>query len=136
MKYITLDQLKDAGKEVVDKILEWWKPENGDLVIHKSNNDPKLICGFSKYDSSKIFFSNYPNKVYGFKRDVLPLLTVEQLIDFIEWRTSEKISIYHYSKDYISSTIEGKCYHHKSNYELLQSLWKYACKVATGSCCD
>jgi hypothetical protein len=64
---ITIDQLQELTEEQQQRLEEWWKPEEGDLVYNKFFNE--------------------------FKQEELPLLDIGQMIELLR-DTRPKVNIY------------------------------------------
>lgn len=137
MEFIQVEELMKAGKEVNDLVREWWKPSKGDLFTEL------LEEGLQR--KACILCNENLDKANNGKNNVYPLLTVGQLIDFIEWRTDyaiEKITygidcywVYPYFDDlnYVDAPRWFSNEMSFSNEKLIQALWKCACEVARDS---
>lgn len=144
MKYITIAQFFRAKIEARKEILNWWKPEIGDLV-ENSNGGLKCLTKKSEIDFAKKLLENEDSY------SVIPLLTTQQLIDFIEYRTGYGIDRIEYGVvdcywvyPYFESSYDmdeemPRWYREEMSFcdeELIQALWKCACEVATDSYYD
>lgn len=139
MKYISAEQFNQADKKVQDSIMEWYKKnaEIGDLVSH-----PKGIA-YPYLLQDETFVLDFIN---GYMGIVVPLLTTQQLIDYIEWRTGygiEKVKFGagycywiepYFESDYSMDQETPRWYYKEMSFcdeELIKALWKCACEVAT-----
>lgn len=92
MKFITAEQFKAADQKVQDAIMEWWKPSIGDLTNGRENpvvciKMPRDIRAIADYNNSSITY--------------FPLLTIGQLIEFIEWHSKGSLDIRNrFNEDY------------------------------------
>lgn len=76
MKVISVEQFLSADKKVQDEIMKWWEPQMIDVYV-PLDGEPTVICRQRQLDA-----------VRRLKNEVnIPLLTVEQLIDFVEQKT-------------------------------------------------
>lgn len=148
MKYITIDQLKEAGEDVINEVMKWWEPSEGDVI--RTCEGKKLLI--NRVEGNKVFFANDSIcETWDFKINILPFLTSQQLIDFIEWRTNygiEKIEYgvadcywvtVHFEDDYSIDQDTPRWYSKEMSFddeELINALWKCACEVATDSYYD
>lgn len=138
MKYIKAEQFLQADKRVKDNIMEWYKKnaEIGDLVSHpKGRAYPYLL-----QDETFVL-----DLLKGYMGTVVPLLTTQQLIDFIEYRTGYGIDKIEYGvvdcywvRPYFETSYDmdeemPRWYGEEMSFcdeELIQALWKCACEVA------
>lgn len=142
MQYITNKEYKEAGADVLFMIKKWYKPQAGDVV---ETCDGKAVF-VSEVINGKAYFSTHGIKNFDYNIGIMPMLTAQQLIDFIEWRTNYKINKIEYGagdmywvEPYIIETygmdeeIPRWVKEEKSfcDENLLIALWKCACEVAT-----
>lgn len=147
MKYITLDQFKEAGEDVVRKIMKWWVPSKGDLATSIDNIGISCV---DYTDSKKIYFIAAPGvTIWEWNTRVVPLLTEGQLIEFIEHCTGWPVTISNLGGDYVVDPMpedEAEFYSKKEHnadapkwwleekcfweYELIDALWKCAKEVS------
>lgn len=79
-QHITIDQLNELSEQSKEKLREWWKPGQGDLITVKGMTISTDLPGINgKY-----------GKEYGWSTSVesgtekaLPLLSIGQMIEFI-----------------------------------------------------
>lgn len=116
MKFIQQEQFNNADKKVKDEVYKWWK-ENisiGDLFY---NNIGCCIDGYVSESQSK-------EAILG---NTTPLLTVGQLIDFIESKTGYYLEIkYDENNDYgyIFDLGIRNMLHYSKYVDLLKALWE------------
>lgn len=130
MKFITKQQIIDAGEKVAVEIFKWWKPEAGDLVVigedevgdvvteHKDSGVVDCIWGNFRLDNSN-------------EESTFPLLTIGQLIEFIEYKLNDEIDIYRagmkghqISTEWIDGVGESKFEFVTDTHDLLLALWE------------
>lgn len=91
MKYITFEQFIKGNEVTIKSILAWWKPEMGDLVVSVKTNKPQCIA---YTDAKKVYFlGGGCSTTWEYVTNVVPLLTTQQLIDFIEYKLDDRIDI-------------------------------------------
>ena len=129
MKYITVVQFFRAKFEVRKEILNWWKPEIGDLA-ESTNGGVKCLTKRSEIDFAK---SSLENKD---KYSIIPLLTTQQLIDFIEYKLKDEVDIYRagmkghqISTEWIDGVGRSKFEFKTDTHDLLLALWECAQEV-------
>lgn len=82
MKVISVEQFLSTDKKVQDEIMKWWEPQMMDLYV-PLDGEPIVICRKRQLDA-----------VRRLKNEVnIPLLTVGQLIDFVEQKTGFYLGI-------------------------------------------
>lgn len=124
MKYIKIEEFNKASDEVQYKILDWWTPSDGDLMYNLETKE------------REVFEASYMDIdcVHSY---CIPLLTVGQLIGFIEKITDSKMDImysyinYRY-EIYLNRNYEQFvtiCSFKIKSDSLLQVLWEVATKV-------
>ncbi len=148
MKYISKEQFRNAGEKAVNKIMEWWEPEDGDLVACKVYGTHFLGDALTE---EKIWVSFVGDvSIEDVKKDYIPLLTEGKLIKFIEHCTGWPVTIYNQCGWYIVEPMpkEEEEFYSKPEHnadapkwwleekkflewELIDALWKCACEVAT-----
>lgn len=99
MRFIPEDQFNNADEKIKDEVYKWWE-ENisiGDLFY---NNIGYCIDGYVSETQSK-------EAILG---NTTPLLTVGQMIEFLEWKTGG------------STEIKITCVNSKET--LLETLWE------------
>lgn len=124
MKYITVVQFFRAKLEVRREILNWWTPEIGDLV-EGDNDNVKCLSSDADIDYVKTLLEKGDDLV------ITPLLTISQLIEFIEHKLKEEIDIYRagmkghqISTAYIDDIGESKFEFITDTHDLLLALWE------------
>lgn len=129
MELISKEKFKKSDAKVQEEIMKWWKPSFGDIVDVNGIIDLTIRCV-----EGKLFDCAWNNFKLGY-HDVTPLLTVGQLIDFIQCRTGLLVcvdydcdDIFFELKDFeqAMSTVEKF-----SHWDLLDGLWEVVCSVAT-----
>lgn len=133
MNFIPAERFLELNEEVQKIILDWWKPQAGDLYCTRSN-----------YDVIDVVINTIKNRVYGLEKDFLgysnpigfnliPLLQMHQLIQFIEDKTESKLSLHcYYGQDYDISLFKDnqiREFQDLSEYKL-QALFQVAVKIA------
>ncbi|MCD3321136.1 hypothetical protein G8V07_12535 [Clostridium botulinum D/C] len=131
MKYIKPEQFLKADKKIQEAIIEWWKPETGDLV--ESNGEYCVIDTLvNAINCSSINLYNDGNNTFG-KAECIPLLTEGQLREFIEDKTGSSIETFFdiYNK-YCFNLVDIMNFEtiETGERDLLQALWKVVCKIA------
>lgn len=132
MRYITSEQFLQVDKTIQDKLLKWWEPIKGDLVEYKLDNGFGRILAL---DSGSIL-----DMKNGYLGNVIPLFTLQQLIEYIEEETCSKVEIQHFGIGYgslsswscIASEYEGyfmdKMFEYHGN--LLQAMWELTQEIS------
>lgn len=126
MQTISVEQFKLADKTVQSEIIKWWKPSEYDIVANFSST------GFVKEIGESgvlCYWSNEKYEKWQQKEELIPLLTVGQLIEFIESKTEYYLEIkYDESNDYgYIFNIGLRDMKHYSRYvDLLKALWELA----------
>lgn len=130
MKYITVKQFEIADKKVQEAIMKWWKPEHGDLfaeLIDSGLERKACILCKDRLDTAN------NNKIY-------PLLTLGQLIDFIEHYFDGKLEysmVFSSSLDlivkvYDSEFMEYMFFEIFESESLLEAMWRVANNAVLG----
>lgn len=128
MKFISERKFNNAEGKIRDSFYEWWNPTYGD--IFEGN-----ICGGTYVVDEQELSTQRSEAIHG---NTTPLLTIGQLIEFIEWRTDCRVCIDYDSDDvffelkYIGETLV-ETFEKFSHYDLLEGLWEVACSVATNA---
>lgn len=141
MKYISAEQFNQADGKVQSSIMQWWKPEEYDLVYREGVDCIEIIAECYGNEIRVI------NEDYHMSKNTfIPLLTTQQLIDYIEYRTGygiEEIKFGvcdcywvhpYFESDYSMDQEAPRWYYKEMSFcdeELIQALWKCACEVAT-----
>ncbi|HDK7194842.1 TPA: hypothetical protein PTV74_003149 [Clostridium botulinum] len=137
MNYISPEEFLKQSEEVQKILVEYITPKEGDLLFYEDElymnelDNHYYIMTIGKNDCLYM-------KQLG-KTQVIPLLQIHHLIQFIEEKTKGKLEIsFHYSSYRIWSheldnnfICTGKYYFFdKLGKNLLQALWQVACKIA------
>ena len=113
--FIPAERFQKLDKSVQAKILEWWKPQVGDLV---ENNIIKGAIGFI-------------SETKGIDKEcVIPLLVESQLRKYIESNINGHLTIRQYDNGYVIhiSTGDKKCV--VSNKDILEAYLELAVKIS------
>ena len=82
-QFITPKQLKTLTETEKNRLREWWKPKRADSVLtgwHK-----KAEVGFIVYENATGYFVDARISCgYLKKEDILPLLSIGQMIEFLD----------------------------------------------------
>lgn len=118
MRYITAEQFLEQPKEVQKVLLEWWKPEIGDVFALMCDSE-NSVCVVNSAKLAEITNRN--------KGDVrIPLLNLQQLIEFIDKEDKEPLQMEFWDSEMV-------CYGDREMDEeigLLNNLWTIACEIA------
>lgn len=120
MNFISAEEFLKQSEKVQNKLIEWWEPQIGDILVNKNNNINSTI----EVINDEII----AGKVYEVKnKPFIPLLQTHQLIQFIEDEINKKIEIHHYSGGYeiLDNDDLGN--------DLLQALWQVTIQIAEES---
>lgn len=127
MEYITLKQFQEQSKEIQNVILDWWKPEVGDLILWEYFNEHKHMRIIEPHVNLEVFA----------KHLCIPLLTETQLRRFIEHKICDgKISTEYYEDGYkifiLDSNFDEKIWNDfdTNQNDLLQAYWYTVCTIA------
>lgn len=134
-RYITAEQFMQQPQNVQNVIRKWWEPQVGDIFTTEQIHDEidaviNISSGKYIHGLNDVFFSNmYPHVDLELKP--FPLLTMQQLIEFIEWKI--EMSINEIERDvhrgeWNINLLNGIDYMTEQT-DLLQALWEVACKV-------
>lgn len=136
MKFITDKQFLEQPKEIQDVFMKWWKPQIGDLYMWEYYDNNFKQIRFVRPNSTNMLNGTWA-------RDMgIPLLTMGQLIDFIEERTNCKLDFNHnYEYDdelenydfwlYSKENQTDDCLHFlEVEGGLLDALWTISIKIA------
>ena len=128
--YITVEQLGEQPKEIQKVFLDWWEPQQGDLVYLETCGDSIVLVGESLNGRMVMSLDQYED-VYN-KDEVIPLFTLQQLWDFIEDKINYPVTVTYLVDEYWIQTDdwwnkEDTCF---SDGDKLQAFWKCACEVA------
>ena len=89
-QHITAEQLKELSKKGKERLGKWWKPKWGDRItsIEKISSEKEIhSLGFITYYNAAGFmveFKKPPFSAYKDKADLSPLLSIGQMIEFLE----------------------------------------------------
>lgn len=138
MKYISEKEFLEQPKEVQEVFMKWWLESDNTYDLCKVGTLLSLAKRY-EYDNPVLYASvknSYlTRKSYKHYYKIIPLLTLQQLIEFIEEKTKcnvdidcggygDRIFIFVVSEFWTTNKyeFEGK--------DRLQALWKVACEVA------
>src|SRR5690554_4691823 len=87
-QHITIEQLNELSDKAKEKLREWWKPEEGDLVIFLQDNNhfdkETFVVGTGTFLTDKGWGVNYEDQAGLMpKENVYPLLSIGQMIEFL-----------------------------------------------------
>lgn len=133
MNLIREEVFNSVSWDIRNKMYEWWKPSLGD--VFESN-----ICGNMGVVDEELTVERY-NAIHD---NTTPLLSIGQLIEFIEWRTKQNLLIRNAegNKHFIhlfkqaeqdDGTFLSESIYREYVNDLLKGLWECACKVAEDS---
>ena len=113
-QHITTEQINGLSKKGQGRLRRWWKPRDGDWYAHSSHRAwfTMLAHGAAKLE----------------KNDNLPLLSIGQIIEFLDDTTGENFRTVG-SKD-VSQRSIGSPWHHwftihwNEDMELCDALWE------------
>lgn len=138
MEFIIVEQFKEQPKEVQNVFLDWWKPSVGDIFHFATvsfNNDDSTIGVIGSKRQIKI-------AEYGKGEYRIPLFTEGQLRKFIEDKANCKVMIEYTSCENIvikictQDEVTGSLRYNRkltfpnNKFDLINSYWKVACKIA------
>ena len=116
---ITLEQLNELSKEDKIKLRHWWKPDDGDWFVINNENS-KWTSLFYEEKTDRVVYSN---EYYEPKQNCLPLLSIGQMIDFIEEKNELLVRTDSYD------VLDYKTLHWKVNVGLCNTLWEMVKKL-------
>ena len=100
MKYITNEQFLELDQEVQKVFMLWWKPEIGDNIKTVDSKEMSNVFYYEKDENTISYYdwlleSDYEVKIesYNGNWQVVPLLTLHQLWDFIEDKTGYDLQL-------------------------------------------
>jgi hypothetical protein len=87
--HIDVEQLNELSDKAKEKLREWWKPEEGDLVIFLQDNNhfdkETFVVGTGTFLTDKGWGVNYEDQAGLMpKENVYPLLSIGQMIELID----------------------------------------------------
>lgn len=131
MNYISAEEFSKQSEKVQKVLLDWWKPQIGDIYMWEYYKGGWNEMRFVKPTSKNILNGTWA------KHMAIPLLQMHQLIKFIESRKGMLDIIYskgerkfinfydiNENEDYPIYKIKG--------HDLLEALWQVACEIAEG----
>lgn len=113
MKIITCEQFHQADENTKKAIMEWWEPEEFDHYVSELGEYCSIPPRRTFKDSE-------------YKKECTPLLSVGQLVDFIGWKSGERISISGGPVWVVEGEIHIGFQAKRYEDELLQGLWECA----------
>ena len=95
-QHITTEQLNELSKKGKERLGKWWKPKWGDRItsIEKISSEKEIhSLGFITYYNAAGFmveFKKPPFSAYKDKADLSPLLSIGQMIEFLDGKSIDK----------------------------------------------
>lgn len=87
-QHITIEQLDELTKSAKNKLRKWWKPTEGDWLREKYWEEAKIIgLGCWSPECECLTMYGPTNR----KNEYLPLLSISQLIEFLDEIAPDKI---------------------------------------------
>jgi hypothetical protein len=131
--YISADRFISLDKKVQDKIMEWWKPQLGDIFSTYFIYDE--IDVVIDWDDSSIFGMNDNFKKHGdifvcHSLNPFPLLSETQLRTYIENTIKGGVNIYSDEEGYTMKVQTDKGWLLSSSTDLLECYLDIAVKVS------
>ena len=130
MKFISAKKFLKEDKEIQKMFIDWWKPEIGDLF--------KYNYGYSNIEIINLKSIKEDVEESKYSAHIIPLLTLEQLVKFVEditgyrmlpdYNDHEGYSVWLYCKE---GELKNK--YRRLGKDLLQAYWEVATKVAKES---
>lgn len=121
MKYISAEEFLKADRKVVDEIIEWWKPSIGDLT--ESTVEGEVWCLIDDIQVERVLKLSKEHLI-------IPLLTVGQLIDFIEDKTRYYLNISYDEYDDYGYILDIGINKYYTKYcVLIKALWEVVQEV-------
>ena len=109
-QYITPDQLNELSEKGKKRLRKWWKRQDGDLVewlgYERVLHSVSMECEF------------WPDK-----EELLPLLSIGQMIEFLEDKTKSEFHIFRRVIDW-KIVYEGLDYGKKLGEGICDALWE------------
>lgn len=82
-QHITVGQLNELSKEAKEKLREWWKPERLDRVKDDGIEGEYYLTDYSTEFDGWIV-EDEETRHAGWKKGMLPLLSIGQMIEFLD----------------------------------------------------
>jgi hypothetical protein len=89
-QHITIEQLKELSEKGKERLRKWWEPKKYDLIVTHSDYLGKdgfqigfFVSDYGYLNSGYRIDGEYTNG-YREKNDCLPLLSIGQMIEFLE----------------------------------------------------
>ena len=130
MEFVNAEQFLKLDKEVQKVFIDWWKVEIGDLF--------KYNYGYSNIETINLKSIKEDVEESKYSAHIIPLLTLEQLVKFVEditgyrmlpdYNDHEGYSVWLYCKE---GELKNK--YRRLGKDLLQAYWEVATKVAKES---
>ena len=142
MKYITAKQFLEQPESVQKVFIDWWEPDIGDSVFDKRHNQIAIVI-YRVVNAIKKWFDIYllkSKRSIVDHEDLIPLLTMQQLIDFVEDKKDCIIDLNSARHTIAGARTYIRLYDIVGNYkqqyiieneiDKLAALWQVACKIA------
>lgn len=123
MKFIADQQFLKQPKEIQEVFMNWWKPQIGDLYMWEYYDE--------EYKNIRVVRPNSKNMLNGtWATDMgIPLLTMEQLLDFIKDTNKFYIVMTQFKHNHWNIVLENGYVFKSTKLDLLQSLWQLSVEV-------
>ena len=127
MNFISEKKFLKEDKEIQKMFIDWWKPEIGDLF--------KYNYGYSNIEIINLKSIKEDVEESKYSAHIIPLLTLEQLVKFVEDITGYSMLFDYndyegYSVQLCSEEKELKNKYRRLGKDLLQAYWKVAVQIA------
>lgn len=116
---ITIEQLNELTDKGKERLRKWWRPEEGDLYINENSTPPynEKIQVCAEWDGDDCYHELFPKN----KENTFPLLSIGQLIEFLEEFRSKGYYFEIINKDIWEISLNNKTY---VSSELVDALWQ------------
>lgn len=138
MNYITAEQFLSLPKEVQKVFMDWWEIEEGDLIYLVDEKETHQIA-YAEEDIYGLIHHWYydfeedelmiTGKCYDYGYPVIPLFRLDQLWEFIEDITEDRVYVTNYPHQFRGVGLDEIGWN-SLNTNLLQAMWDLAIKVA------
>lgn len=96
---ITTKQALSLPEKKRSKLQDWWQPQKGEWIVFINGNEAQ-IDRFNEKDNIIVYINRIGQVEAAHKKVALPLLTISQMIEFLEDSKQEKeLVIQNISKD-------------------------------------
>ena len=110
-QHITPKQLNELSGKGKRRLWEWWKPEKGNFCYPSLKANSVKMCRFDEFNKRSGSRYNYP------------LLSIGQMLEFLEENTESQFSIFRRTLDW-KFIYEGVDYGKIVGGELCDALWE------------